>query len=155
MLTCNSPSPRRAADGLDILHSLNTIYIYQRSRKIDSGFDQRPVLCFRLAQRRSLDVAHGHHALTRQQARDPGSVPEIYHYDESQALIVMEFLSPHVILRRALIEGRPAFFVALDQDRVAGFATYGHVMQGTGHGIAPDGLGVALQFIRERLGIGK
>ena len=35
----------------------------------------------------------------------------------------------------------------------AGFPTYGHVMKGTGHGIAPDGLGVALQFIRERLGI--
>jgi phospholipase/carboxylesterase len=33
----------------------------------------------------------------------------------------------------------------------AGFPTYGHVMKGTGHGIAPDGLGVALQFIRERL----
>ena len=35
----------------------------------------------------------------------------------------------------------------------AGFATYGHIMQGTGHGISPDGLGVSLQFIRERLGI--
>jgi phospholipase/carboxylesterase len=35
----------------------------------------------------------------------------------------------------------------------AGFQTFGHVMKGTGHGIAPDGLGVALQFIRERLGI--
>lgn len=34
----------------------------------------------------------------------------------------------------------------------AGFRTYGHVMQGTGHGIAPDGLGVALQFLRDRLG---
>lgn len=33
----------------------------------------------------------------------------------------------------------------------AGFQTYGHVMQGAGHGIAPDGLGVALQFIRDRL----
>jgi phospholipase/carboxylesterase len=33
----------------------------------------------------------------------------------------------------------------------AGFPTYGHVMQGAGHGIAPDGLGVALQFIMERL----
>ncbi len=33
----------------------------------------------------------------------------------------------------------------------AGFPTYGHVMQGTGHGIAPDGLGVALQFLKERL----
>lgn len=33
----------------------------------------------------------------------------------------------------------------------AGFDTYGHVMRGTGHGIAPDGLGVALQFLKERL----
>ena len=35
----------------------------------------------------------------------------------------------------------------------AGFETYGHVMQGTGHGIAPDGLSVALQFLRDRFGI--
>ncbi len=34
----------------------------------------------------------------------------------------------------------------------AGFTVYGHVMHGTGHGIAPDGLGVALTFMRECLG---
>jgi phospholipase/carboxylesterase len=33
----------------------------------------------------------------------------------------------------------------------AGFETYGHVMKGTGHGIAPDGLSVALSFIAEHL----
>jgi phospholipase/carboxylesterase len=33
----------------------------------------------------------------------------------------------------------------------AGFQTYGHVMQGTGHGIAPDGLQVALQFLKANL----
>lgn len=33
----------------------------------------------------------------------------------------------------------------------AGIETFGHVMQGTGHGIAPDGLGVAMQFLKERL----
>ena len=33
----------------------------------------------------------------------------------------------------------------------AGFETYGHVMKGTGHGIAPDGLSVALTFLREKL----
>lgn len=33
----------------------------------------------------------------------------------------------------------------------AGFETYGHVMKGMGHSIAPDGLGVALQFLKERL----
>lgn len=35
--------------------------------------------------------------------------------------------------------------------QAAGFDVYGHVMQGTGHGIAPDGLGVALSFLKERL----
>ncbi|MBT8456153.1 MAG: alpha/beta fold hydrolase [Rhodobacteraceae bacterium] len=35
----------------------------------------------------------------------------------------------------------------------AGFETYAHVMRGTGHGIAPDGLSVALGFMRDKLGI--
>lgn len=34
----------------------------------------------------------------------------------------------------------------------AGFTVYGHVMKGTGHGIAPDGLGVALSFLKDVLG---
>ena len=55
-----------------------------------------------------------YHALTRQAARDPGAVPEIYHFDEAQALIVMEYLAPHVILRRKLIAG----------ERVAGLAEF-------------------------------
>lgn len=33
----------------------------------------------------------------------------------------------------------------------AGFTVYGHVMEGTGHGISPDGLSVALAFLKERL----
>lgn len=32
-----------------------------------------------------------------------------------------------------------------------GFETYAHVMKGTGHGIAPDGLSVALSFLKDRL----
>lgn len=48
-----------------------------------------------------------YHALIRQEARaGVGTVPAIYHFDEAQALIAMEYLSPHVILRRALMEGR-------------------------------------------------
>ena len=47
-----------------------------------------------------------YHALTRQERRSPGQVPQVFHFDEAQALIVMEYLTPHVILRRALIEGR-------------------------------------------------
>ncbi|BCG81769.1 S-methyl-5-thioribose kinase [Mesorhizobium sp. 113-3-3] len=56
-----------------------------------------------------------YHALTRQEARAPGSVPAIYHFDEGQALIIMEYLAPpHVILRRALIEGRQLPNIARD-----------------------------------------
>jgi 5-methylthioribose kinase len=48
-----------------------------------------------------------YHALTRQEARaGKGTVPAIFHFDEAQAIVVMEFLSPHIILRRGLIEGR-------------------------------------------------
>jgi 5-methylthioribose kinase len=47
-----------------------------------------------------------YHALKRQHARDPGMVPEILHFDQTQAIIVMEFLTPHIILRRALIDGQ-------------------------------------------------
>lgn len=35
----------------------------------------------------------------------------------------------------------------------AGFEVFAHVSRGVGHGIAPDGLGVALAFLRERLGL--
>ena len=35
--------------------------------------------------------------------------------------------------------------------QAAGFTVYAHVMRGTGHGIAPDGLSVALAFLRDVL----
>jgi phospholipase/carboxylesterase len=43
---------------------------------------------------------------------------------------------------------------AADALTAAGVETYTHVSRGVGHGIAPDGLGLALGFIRQRLGIG-
>ena len=46
-----------------------------------------------------------HEVLLRQAERDPGSVPEIYHFDRDQAIIAMEMLTPHVILRKKLIAG--------------------------------------------------
>ncbi len=41
---------------------------------------------------------------------------------------------------------------AADALVAAGFETYTHVMRGTAHGIAPDGLSLALAFLREKLG---
>lgn len=35
----------------------------------------------------------------------------------------------------------------------AGVDTYGHVMKGTGHGIAPDGLQASLAFLADRFGV--
>lgn len=42
-------------------------------------------------------------ALVRQAERAPGMVPELYYFDRHQALLVMEFLSPHHILRHSLM----------------------------------------------------
>lgn len=47
-----------------------------------------------------------YNALIRHEARDPGSVPEVYHFDETQAIVVMEYLSDHVILRQSLMAGK-------------------------------------------------
>lgn len=74
-------------------------------------------------------------------------------------------LRPERLADEALVKP-PVLLIHGDQDQVvpfgdmaragdalvaAGFQTFGHVMQGTGHGIAPDGLGVTLQFLSERL----
>ncbi|MFM2365632.1 MAG: hypothetical protein RIR95_239, partial [Pseudomonadota bacterium] len=70
-------------------------------------------------------------------------------------------------LQAELVVKPPVLLIHGDQDPVVDFAemgkagdalvaagleTFGHVMKGTGHGIAPDGLGVALAFMKERLG---
>ena len=49
------------------------------------------------------------------------------------------------------VQSMPEAAEALQQ---AGFRdVYAHVMEGTGHGIAPDGLSVALAFMRDKLGL--
>jgi phospholipase/carboxylesterase len=73
-------------------------------------------------------------------------------------------LSPE-LLHEAVVKP-PVLLIHGDQDPVvpfedmglagnalvaAGFETYGHVMKGTGHGIAPDGLSAALSFLTDRL----
>ena len=47
-----------------------------------------------------------YHALTRQDQRAPSSVPKILHFDDVQALIIMERLQPHIILRHHLMAGQ-------------------------------------------------
>ena len=53
-----------------------------------------------------LSRAHYEHLALSQEGRHaPGLVPAILHYDADLALIVMELLEPHVILRRGMIAG--------------------------------------------------
>jgi phospholipase/carboxylesterase len=74
-------------------------------------------------------------------------------------------LQPELLATEARVKP-PVLLIHGDQDQVvpfgdmaragdalvaAGFQTFGHVMQGTGHGIAPDGLGIALRFLKDRL----
>lgn len=51
-----------------------------------------------------LSRAHYEHMALSEQARLTGAlVPAIHHYDETLALIVMELLEPHIIMRRGMI----------------------------------------------------
>jgi 5-methylthioribose kinase len=44
-------------------------------------------------------------ALTEQARHAPGLTPAVFHFDRAQAMIVMEYLRPHVIMRKGLIRG--------------------------------------------------
>jgi len=46
-----------------------------------------------------------HLALTHQARLAPGLVPAVLHHDETLALIAMEFLEPHIIMRKGLVAG--------------------------------------------------
>ncbi|MEM9204985.1 MAG: S-methyl-5-thioribose kinase [Pseudomonadota bacterium] len=53
-----------------------------------------------------LSRAHYEHmALSKQLEYAPGLAPEILHYDADNALIVMELLRPHIIMRHGMIAG--------------------------------------------------
>jgi phospholipase/carboxylesterase len=76
-------------------------------------------------------------------------------------------LEPEILVDE-VVSHMPVMFVHGDQDEVvppqsmpegveglqaAGFKdVYAHIQKGTGHGIAPDGLGVSLAFLRDQLG---
>jgi 5-methylthioribose kinase len=53
-----------------------------------------------------LSRAHYEHLALQEEARcAPGAAPVVRHYDETLALMVMEHLTPHIILRKGLIAG--------------------------------------------------
>lgn len=93
---------REVGDG-----NLNLVFIVESPRSVVVVKQALPYVrmvgeSWPLSARRSY---FEYHALIRQAARDPGRVPAVFHFDETQALIVMEYLFPHVILRRSLMAG--------------------------------------------------
>ncbi|MGB5559410.1 MAG: alpha/beta fold hydrolase [Paracoccaceae bacterium] len=111
-------------------------------RMILFGFSQGTMMALHVAPRRALPVA--------------GIV------GFSGRLLEPEHLADEVVSRP------PVLLIHGDQDEVvppeslpdagnalsaAGFEVFAHVMKGAGHGIAPDGLSVALAFMRDKLGI--
>ena len=46
-----------------------------------------------------------YNALVEQARYAPRLTPQVFHFDREQAMIVMEYLSPHIIMRKGLIRG--------------------------------------------------
>ena len=87
--------------------NLNLVFLV---RGPDSGFAVKQALPYVRLVGESwplpLSRAHYEHAALSRQARHaPGLVPAIRHYDEALALIVMELLEPHIIMRHGMIAG--------------------------------------------------
>lgn len=77
--------------------SIGTVIVKQALPYIRLVGDSWPLPLYR--------AYYEHEALVRQEQRAPGMVPQIYYFNREQAIIVMEFLEPHVILRGKLIAG--------------------------------------------------
>lgn len=142
-------SPQAAADA-GMASSIKDLNAFLDTRLADEGLtpDRMALVGFSQGAMMSLHVA------PRRDAAVAGVVA-----------ISGRLLKPELLAREARVKP-PVLLVHGDQDQVvpfgdmaragdalvaAGFQTFGHVMQGTGHGIAPDGLGVTLQFLSERL----
>lgn len=87
--------------------NLNLVFIIEGARGAAVAKQALPYArCVGESWPMSLDRAYfEYHALVRLGQRDPGQVPQIYAFDQPQALIVMEYLAPHVILRKSLVAG--------------------------------------------------
>jgi phospholipase/carboxylesterase len=132
----------RAADGLGaFIDARLADYTLAPDRLILFGFSQGTMMALHVAPRRAEPVAgivafSGRLLAPERLQAEARSKPPV--------LLVHGDADPMVPFADMQLAGQ-----ALS---AAGFETYGHVMKGTGHGIAPDGLSVALQFMRERLG---
>ena len=113
------------------------------SRMVLVGFSQGTMMALHVAPRRAEPVA-GIVAFSGR-LLDPEALAEAA--VSRPPVLLVHGDADEVVPVRALPE-------AAEGLEAAGFErVYAHVMEGTGHGIAPDGLQVALAFVRDVLGI--
>jgi len=133
-----------AADDLNaFLDQILTDEGLSPNRLILLGFSQGAMMSLHVAPRRDLAVA--------------GVIAISGRLIDPMALTREAKVKPEVLLIHGDADDVVPFgemHLAGQALQAAGFATYAHVMRGTGHGIAPDGLQVALAFMAQRLSLG-
>ena len=87
--------------------NLNLVFIVRGS---DGGVAVKQALSYvrLVGESWPLPLSRSHYehlALTHQARLAPGLVPAVLHHDEALALVVMELIEPHVIMRKGLIAG--------------------------------------------------
>ncbi len=73
-----------------------------------SPSSRRCLACALVGESWPLPLSRSHYeylALTHQARLTPGLVPDVLHHNEALALVVMELLEPHIIMRKGLIAG--------------------------------------------------
>lgn len=130
----------RAADDLDVwLDATMAEEGVTPARTVLFGFSQGTMMALHVAPRRAEPVA-GIVAFSGR-LLDPETLAEAA--VSRPPVLLVHGDADEVVPVRALPEAAEAL-------EAAGFErVYAHVMQGTGHGIAPDGLQVALAFLRD------
>ncbi|MBE3638501.1 alpha/beta hydrolase [Mangrovicoccus algicola] len=106
------------------------------------GFSQGTMLSLHLAPRRKAEIGgvvgfSGRLLAPERLAAEAATTPPV---------ILIHGDADPVVPHASLTEAGDAL-------SAAGFRVYAHTMRGTGHGIDPDGLSVALAFLRDRMGL--
>lgn len=144
-------SPEAAAEGLDRAAEDLNAFIDDLLEETGLPVDKIALFGFSQGTMMALEVA----------PRRPAPLAAVVAF--SGRLIAPEKLATEVVSKPPvmLIHGDADEMVPFEEMELAaeallaaGIETYGHVMKGVGHGIAPDGLSVALAFLKDRLGKG-
>ncbi len=87
--------------------NLNLVFIVKGTSGVDAVKQAQPYVRL-VGESWPLPLSRSHYeylALTHQARLAPGLVPAVLHHNEALALVVMELLEPHIIMRKGLVAG--------------------------------------------------